>query len=145
MRRIGVVLAVVALSACGRGCGRSQPGGIAVEPLPAPPAFSIAPEAVPGGQGELAVVAARPQGPMEGEVRPTITFSRPMVALGTVEAQDGAAPAITLAPEVPGAWRWLGSSTVEFVAKGPVPYATRFTVTVPKGIRSVDGVALAEP
>ena len=144
MRRrpsVAVVLAL-ALAACGR-CGK--PGGrIAVEPLPAPPAFSIERETLPGAGPGLEVVAARPQGPMQGEVRPTITFSRPVVALGTVEAQDSALPAITIAPAIPGAWRWLGSASVEFVPSGPVPYATRFTVTVPKGLAAVDGSALAE-
>ena len=39
----------------------------------------------------------------------------------------------------------MGTSSVEFQPSGPMPWATRFTVTVPAGIEAVDGERLAEP
>ena len=140
-RLASAALLAFALAACSRGCGRPSAQKLTLEPLPAPPSFQVTEGAAGAG---LSVVAARPQGPMMGEVRPTITFSRPMVALGALEGEADPARGITIAPAIPGAWRWLGSTSVEFVPKGPVPYATAFTVTVPKGVRSVDGAALPE-
>src|SRR6266540_2478976 len=55
---------------------------IDLTPLPAPPAVQVAPEPVPGADGALAVVAARPTGVAQGNFRPTITFSKPIVAMG---------------------------------------------------------------
>ena len=43
-----------------------------------------------------------------------------------------------------GEWRWIGSASVEFVPKTPLPFATRFTVTVPAGLKGVDGSTLRE-
>ena len=80
---------------------------------------------------------------MEGDVRPTITFSKPIVAMGSVEHEKGLATPIVISPRLEGEWRWLGSATTEFVPKGLVPYATEFQVTVPKGLRAVDGAELA--
>lgn len=145
-RSIAAVVAALALAACARGCGAPRTGdGLAVEALPDAPSFSIAPEALPGANGELAVVVARPQGVVEGEVRPTVTFSKPVVAMGSVELERGLPTPISVEPAIDGAWRWLGSATTELVPKGRVPFATRFTVTVPKGLRAADGTVLAAP
>ncbi|MFZ5471187.1 MAG: alpha-2-macroglobulin family protein [Myxococcota bacterium] len=117
-----------------------------LEPLPTPPKLEIDPEALPGAGGELAVVAARPQGEMRGEVRPTVTFSKPVKSLEMVEAQrqsDKDRPFATIEPALEGEWRWLGSASAEFVPKGLVPYSTEFKVTVQKGLRAIDGSELA--
>ncbi|HXX29586.1 MAG TPA: alpha-2-macroglobulin family protein [Myxococcaceae bacterium] len=110
-----------------------------------PPAIQVSPEPVPGSEGQLAVVAARPRGVAGSDVRPSLTFSRPVMPLGTVEAQGSVPPPARLEPPVAGEWRWLGSASVEFVPRDPLPFSTRFTVTVPAGLRSVDGQALREP
>ena len=147
MARISAALAALTLVACGKGCGSSSPkarGPIDLAPLPETPQMRIAPEALAGAGGALSVVAARPQGPMEGEVRPTLTFSKPVVALGSVEHEKGLPTPIVIEPRLEGEWRWLGSATTEFVPKGLVPYSTAFKVTVPKGLRAVDGSTLAE-
>lgn len=139
------LLAAVALTACGRGCGPAPtPEGVALSPLPEPPPLAI-PEGALAAAGELAVVAARPVGPVEGEARPAITFSRPVVALGALDPAHDPAAGIAISPPVEGEWRWLGSATVELVPRAPLPLATRFTVTVPAGLRAVDGAALAAP
>ena len=137
---------VVALALLAGGCRKGAPQGPAgteLEPVPVPPVLQIAPEPVPGAEGGLRVVAARPRGTAGSDVRPAVTFSLPVLALGTVEAQGGPAPA-SIEPAVPGEWRWLGSASVEFVPKEPLPFSTRFTVTVPAALKSVDGQALGE-
>ena len=73
----------------------------------------------------LTVVVARPTGEVFNEVRPTITFSKPVMALGTVEHEQGQAPVATITPDLAGEWRWLGSASVEFVPKGLVPVQHR--------------------
>jgi uncharacterized protein YfaS (alpha-2-macroglobulin family) len=143
-RRLSVVLVALAVVACGRSGSKHTASGIEVGPLPAPPTFSTSPVA-PDPGGELAVVASRPQGVVRGEVRPTVTFSKPMVALGSVEEGRALAAQLVIAPPLAGEWRWLGSATVEFVPARRVPLATRYTVTVPQGLRAGDGTSLAAP
>lgn len=119
-----------------------------LDPLPTPPSMSVSQDQLPGAGDELAVVAARPQGEQYGEVRPTITFSRPVKMLEVVEAQragDAEKPIATISPNLPGEWRWLGSASVEFVPKGLVPYSSSFTVTVAPGLMALDGAKLKEP
>lgn len=119
--------------------------GQKLAPVPDPPQIEVAREALPGSGEELAVVAARPTGEVSGEVRPTITFSRPVISLGSV-ADEAARPAVaTIEPALEGEWRWLGSASVEFVPKGLVPYSTRFKVTVREGLAALDGASLREP
>jgi len=144
MRARLAALALVALATACQRCGTPPGAGIEVAPLPEPPRVDVGQEPLAGAGGELAVVAARPQGPAEGNFRPTITFSKPVVALGSVEHEKGLPTPITLDPPIEGEWRWLGSATVEFAPKGLVPFATQFTVTVPKGLRAADGSLLAE-
>ncbi len=137
-------LALVGLVLSGCGKGKAAAPGLELQPLPAPPALQVSAEAFPGEKGTLAVVAARPRGQAGTDVRPTLTFSRPVLALSTVEAQAALPPPAQLQPSVAGQWRWLGSASVEFVPQSPLPFSTRFTVTVPAGLKSVDGQALAE-
>jgi uncharacterized protein YfaS (alpha-2-macroglobulin family) len=128
-------------------CGKAKPAaesGLELQPLPAAPSLQISSEAVPGANG-LAVVAARPRGVAGSDVRPTLTFSRPVMALSTVDVQSAGPPPAQLQPPVAGEWHWLGSASVEFVPKESLPFSTRFTVTVPAGLKSVDGSSLAEP
>ena len=152
--RLGVLALCVMVVGCK--CGKTEggsetmhppeaPGARRLAPLPTPPTMNVAPEALPGSGEALSVVAARPQGAMTGEVRPTVTFSRPVKSLEMVEAQrslDAAHPIARIDPPLEGEWRWLGSASVEFVPKGLVPFSTAFTVTVLKGLTALDGAHL---
>ena len=133
-------LAAVALTGCkGKPAAQKQ---APLEPLPAPPALAIAPEALP--TAGLTVVASRPHEVVGADARPTITFSRPVIPLMSVEEQRALPAPATLTPAVEGEWRWIGSASVEFVPKAPLPFATRYTVTVPAGLKAVDGSVLRE-
>lgn len=139
---------LAALSSCTCGSPESPPAseggqGRVLDPLPPAPQLQIDPEALPGAGGELAVVVARPQGDVEGAVRPTVTFSKPVVALQGIESEQGLPPPARITPAVQGEWRWLGSSSVEFVPARQLPYATSYEVVVPAGLRALDGSALA--
>lgn len=126
---------------------QGQGGTRQLSPLPQAPSLDVPHESMPGAGEELSVVAARPQGEQQGEVRPTVTFSRPVQGLQEVEdtrAKDAAKPFAKLDPAIEGEWRWLGSASAEFVPKGLVPFSTTFTVTVFKGLTALDGARLAE-
>ncbi|HET8733519.1 MAG TPA: MG2 domain-containing protein, partial [Anaeromyxobacteraceae bacterium] len=144
-RAIAAALAVVAAVSCSprppSASREAEP--LALEPLPETPQVAIVPDALPGSDGSLAVVAAGPRGRAHGIVVPTITFSKPVVPLEAATAVRPA-PAV-LAPPAVGEWRWLGSSSVEFAPAAPLPEGTRFTVTVPAGLKALDGSVLAEP
>lgn len=113
-------------------------------PLPKPPEIHVDPEALPGANGELAVVTARPQGDIQGIVRPTITFSKPVMSLESIEEAKAhpRPPVARIDPPIDGEWRWLGSSSVEFVPAHQVPYSTSYRVSVLKGLRAIDGSEL---
>jgi alpha-2-macroglobulin len=163
MRRLSLLaLSLVALAACS--CGdkdkdaksgppnegsaptASKGPGLAVEPLPEPPALRIDPSEAQA-QGPLTVAVARPQGVVYGtnNIRPTITFTQPMIALGTVAQERGLAAPAKIEPALKGEWRWLGSASVEFVPEDSVKLATKYTVTVPAGLKAMTGSALKEP
>ena len=82
----------------------------------------------------LAVVSAGPTGEVASlaeanEIR--IVFSEPMVALGRIPAVVRP-PYVTISPAIPGAFRWSGTTILIFTpdAKTPLPFATRYDVTV---------------
>lgn len=108
----------------------------ASEATPVAPTVAPDPEA-----GALSVAAAIPRGEVNGLVRPSITFDRPVRAMGAGEI-DGS-PAV-IEPAIEGRWRWVGSSTLEFAPKGPAPLATEYTVRVPAGLVALDGATLAD-
>ena len=116
--------------------GADAPAAGAGEAPPVAPAVVADPAA-----GALAVAAAVPTGVVTGLVRPTITFDRPVRALGS--ADEGAAPA-GIEPAIEGRWRWVGSATLEFVPKGAAPLATAYTVRVPGGLVALDGATLRD-
>ena len=104
--------------------------------------------------GAVAILRYAPEGDVEIAPHLSVSFNQPMVAL---TSQDEAAKIrpVSLSPEPPGQWRWVGTRTVLFepdVSPGAVhrdqpkgfPKATTYTVTVPAGTSSATGEALAE-
>lgn len=105
---------------------------------PFPAAGPSGPEPPAGAAGPLAVTRRSPEGEVPQAALLSVTFSRPMVALGA----DAIAPLpVRLSPEPPGAWRWVGVDTLVFEARGRFPMATLYRVEVPAGTRAVDGAA----
>ena len=95
----------------------------------------------------LTVVSATPTGEITAlaeaaEIR--VQFSEPMVPLGRAPAQV-TAPFFQIAPAVRGTLRWAGNTTLIFTPEAPLPYATRYTVTIAPGATSAAGNRLASP
>ena len=96
----------------------------------------------------LKVVQAGPQGevaslPEANEVR--VTFSEPMVTLGRIP--DRVRPSFfRISPSVPGTFRWSGTTILIFTPdpKRPLPFATRYDVTIERTATAVSGRTLAE-
>lgn len=97
----------------------------------------------------LTVLEADPTGPLAqlsdaNEVR--IIFSEPMVAMGRVPSNPQV-PWVTIAPAIPGAFRWSGTTILVFTPDPavPLPYATRYTVNVDASATSAAGKRLGTP
>ena len=106
--------------------------------LLAAPAFAAATLRVvsAGPVGETATLAEA------SEVR--VVFSEPMVVLGKIP-QPVTAPFFRISPAVKGTFRWSGTTTLIFTPEKPLPYATRYSVTIDKTAKSVAGNTLDQP
>lgn len=95
----------------------------------------------------LEIVSSGPTGnttelAQTNEIR--VVFSEPMVVLGRIP-DPVRAPFFTIEPAVAGSFRWSGTTTLIFTPVAPLPYATRFEVTIDESATSVAGNALAKP
>jgi uncharacterized protein YfaS (alpha-2-macroglobulin family) len=150
-RRLLLLVALIAAAGCER-CASDRgplvPGAdrppLELSPLPLPPVVDVAPGALPGvPAGPLAAVVLRPQGELVGRQRPTLTFNKPVVPLGAVAA--ALPPPAVIEPAVDGSWRWVGSTTAEFVPRAPLPWASTFVVRVDPTLKALDGQGQAAP
>jgi uncharacterized protein YfaS (alpha-2-macroglobulin family) len=91
-----------------------------------------------GPVGELAQLAEA------NEIR--VVFSEPMVVVGKIP-KVVAAPFFHIAPDVKGAFRWSGTTTLIFTpdAKTPLPFATKYDVTIDDTATAVSGRKLDKP
>lgn len=99
--------------------------------------------------GPFAVVHAAPRGRVVDRKQPgvTVLFSR---AVRSVDmGDDERVPAITIKKKsgeaVAGSWRWTGTRGLLFTPDGELPGGSDFVVTVPAGVRSLDGAAIDAP
>ncbi len=97
----------------------------------------------------LSVTRAGPRGEVgslaeANEVR--VVFSEPMVSLGRIPRVE-TAPFVRISPAVAGTFRWSGTTTLIFTPdpKRPLPFATRFDVTITSAATAVSGRRLATP
>ncbi len=118
-----------------------------------PPTATLGPLGPDNGgvrtRGPFAVVYAAPRGHVTSREQPgvTVLFSR---GVRSVEMEDDAhIPALTITTKagapVAGGWRWTGTRGLLFTPQGELPGGTDFVVTVPAGIKSLDGAALERP
>jgi uncharacterized protein YfaS (alpha-2-macroglobulin family) len=117
------------------------------------PASSAPPVVAPSGvvaprageapaERRLEVVFVGPEGNAALNSTPQIVFNQPLRALGA--AGDAPALAITIEPALPGAWHWVGARALRFQPElGRLAASTRYRVTIPAGVRSLDGLVLA--
>ena len=118
--------------------------GVEVElPFPPPQAAALPDDLA---DTPLAVLRFSPEGDVPLAPQLSVTFNQPMVPLTShLELAHAEAP-VTLAPEVPGRWRWVGTRTLLFEAGAArMPMATEYTAQIPAGTKSAGGQELAEP
>ena len=91
----------------------------------------------------LSVLYVSPEGQLaRRHTQATVVFSQPMVALGRADKQAQLAP-LRVEPSVEGEQRWIDSRTLLFQPKGGFAGSTSYRLSVPKGIKSLSGRALA--
>jgi uncharacterized protein YfaS (alpha-2-macroglobulin family) len=90
--------------------------------------------------GAFRVVFAGPQGEASEVSELSLVFSRPLRKL---ELAGAPPPALSIAPNIPGRWLWVGTHALHFVPETPrLPGATAYVVTAPGDLRALDGTAL---
>jgi hypothetical protein len=97
-------------------------------------------------KGDLKILHASPQGETQScrETQEIIViFDHPMAALEPLP-QEEKASILKFEPSFSGKSRWLGTKALAFTPKARLPYGTEIRVTVPAGLRSLDGYALKE-
>ncbi|HVT05704.1 MAG TPA: MG2 domain-containing protein [Thermoanaerobaculia bacterium] len=100
-------------------------------------------------EGRLQVTQSGPEGEIASlteanEIR--VTFSEPMVTLGKIPSPVKA-PFLHIAPALAGTYRWSGTKTLIFTPdpRKPLPFATKFTVSIDETAVSINGHRLLKP
>ncbi len=124
----GLCALLLAVPAC-----KSKPVG-----RPAPPAGEP--------KGDLHITHATPQdalvgGGEAGQI--VVIFDRTMAPLEPLPIEDSE-PLLKIEPSFPGTYRWMGTKALTFTPKERFPFGTTVKVTIPAGLRSLDGYALRE-
>jgi len=101
------------------------------------------PDSVP-----LEVLRYQPEGPVDLAPFISVTFNQAMVELGTLDQIEQSDIPVSITPEMPGRWIWLGTRTLRFEyepgAIDRIPAATNYQVEIPAGTASATGVTLDE-
>jgi hypothetical protein len=111
------------------------------QPFPPPPG---PPPADVSAAGPLRVLRHAPDGEVALAPNLSVTFSQPMVAVTSHEELARGALPVSLVPEPPGKWRWVGTKTLVFEPVLRFPMATTYTVETRPGLRSATGGALQQ-
>ncbi len=95
--------------------------------------------------GNPTVIVASPEDEAPEDGTPiTVVFDRPMIPLTTATNSALKKGAFTIEPAVKGEGRWLGTTAYQLRPSEPFKKASTYTVTVPKGLSSLDGGSLQE-
>jgi alpha-2-macroglobulin len=91
-----------------------------------------------GPVGEVAQLAEA------NEIR--VVFSEPMVVVGKIP-KDVTPPWFHVTPAIKGTFRWSGTTTLIFARdlQTPLPYATKYDVTIDASAKSISGHTLGKP
>jgi len=111
--------------------------------LPFPPESERAPPGVVVPDG-LTILRRQPEGEVPIASHLSVTFAQPMVPLAAVADVAAGSQPVRLTPQLPGAWRWVGTRTVVFEPDERFEYSTHYRVEVGAGTRSALGGLMAE-
>ncbi|MGA2392221.1 MAG: Ig-like domain-containing protein [Candidatus Lustribacter sp.] len=133
VRAFLVACAALLVTGCHAG-GTGTPG--ALEPVAA------APQATP----PALVASYSPDGTVDTSAQIRVIFSDDLIPLEGLEGSGEAAvlAKFTLAPALPGHFRFLTPRMIGFQADAALPLATRVRVTIAKGLTDLHGHALAQ-
>lgn len=94
---------------------------------------------------DLRILSVSPEGVLDRAPRLSISFSTPMISVSDPESAEKGDPlGITIEPRPVGKWRWIGTQTLIFEPEGAeFPRATEYKVTIPAGIKDVNGSTLS--
>ena len=131
-RAFALALASLAVAGCHSG-GPNAPG--ALEPVA--PAPAATPPAL--------VASFAPSGTVDSLAQIRVIFRDDLIPLERLESPDEAAvlAKFSIAPALPGHFRFLTPRMIGFQADAALPLATRVRVTIAKGLTDVHGRALA--
>ena len=111
--------------------------------------LTVSPAAAQTPPASLRVLSAAPNGEIAtlaeaNEIR--VVFSEPMVTAGRIPARV-LAPFFRVTPAIPGTFRWSGTTILIFTPdpKRPLPYATKYDVTIDGTATAVSGRRLGQP
>ena len=126
-----------------RPSSKPAPRTAAAQEMPFPPTQDGG-EAPDVSSQDLKVLSVSPQGTLDRAPRLSISFNNPMIAVSDPSSDEKGDPlGITIEPRPAGKWRWIGTQTLIFEPEGAeFPRATEYSVTVPAGIKDVNGSAL---
>lgn len=88
---------------------------------------------------QLKAVSCSPSGALNEDLpspQISVTFNKPVAALGAQNILGGGECPVEIVPAVEGQCRWAGTQTLVFVPAKPLASATKYMVTVKKGIKS---------
>ena len=112
-------------------------GATVAQQLPPPSAPPSGPPTVAGEP--VTVIRRSPEGRVPLASHLSITFSQPMVPVGSHDDLAARGVPVRLTPEPPGKWRWVGTRTLLFEPAGRFPMATTYRVEVPAGVQPASG------
>ena len=99
----------------------------------------------PKVEGAPTVLRHAPDGEVPIVPQVSVSFDQPMVPITSIDALAARDVPVTLTPQPPGKWRWVGAKTLVFEPDAErLPMATTYEVAIPKGIRSATGGTLAK-
>ncbi len=123
----------------------SQPppktGKTVLASFPGPPQ-GPPPEATPAGPLKLLRHAPDGEVPIAADL--SLTFSQPMVPVTSRAELAAAEVPVTLTPQPPGQWQWIGTRTLQFRPTTRFPMATTYRVQVPASLAATSGGKLGE-
>ncbi|MDD4409590.1 MAG: alpha-2-macroglobulin family protein [Candidatus Pacebacteria bacterium] len=88
--------------------------------------------------------AVFPSGDQEApeDSKVTVTFSRPIVALSTLDFLENTDFPIEIFPETKGKFRWISTNTLQFQPENGLNPSTNYTIKINEGFTSFDGVKI---
>ena len=122
-------------------------GAIIATAFPAPsPSGLSAPDADRAAEASapLQIVRHAPDGEVAIAPHVSVTFNQPMVAVTSIsQLAEATSLPVSLEPDVPGTWRWVGAKTLLFEPEGErLPMATTYRLAIDPEAKSKSGQPL---